>query len=133
MIRPTLSIVGMAGGLLLMSAASPTAAQPPAEAQAMADFFSGTLEIDVMAGNWSAKRYLSPDHTYREVGGDGELRGTWKIENGKICTTATHALGDNRPATYCNLGLGKHIGESWNDSDPVTDNTVMFRLTPGRA
>lgn len=116
----------------LASLAPRAAAQPVDEAQAMRDFFTGVLEIDVPAGNWSAKRYFAPDHTYREAGADGEVRGHWDIENGRICTTANRPLGDERAAKYCNLGLGKHIGDMWRDSDPVTDNTVLFRLSPGR-
>jgi len=133
MTRCFLSTGALAASLVLLSAAPQAAAQPTGDTQAMADFFTGTLEIDVLAGNWSAKRYVAPDHTYREVGGDGEIKGTWAIQNGKICTTASSPLGDNRAKTYCNLGLGKHIGESWPDSDPVTDNAVMFRLQAGRA
>lgn len=118
---------------LIFGAQCPAAAAPPSgEAQAMGDFFSGTLEIDVPAGNWSAKRYFAPDHTYRETGADGEVRGAWTIENGKICTTAGRPLGDERAAKYCNVGLGKHMGETWRDDDPVTGNTVLFKLSAGR-
>jgi hypothetical protein len=123
----------LAATAALLGAGPPAVAQPADEAQSMRDFFAGTLEIDVPASNWSAKRYYAPDHTYRETGADGEVRGAWSIENGKICTTAGKALGDDRAAKYCNLGLGKHIGETWQDRDPVTDNAVLFRLTSGRA
>jgi hypothetical protein len=57
------------------------------------------------------------------------VRGTWTIEDGKICTSAGKSLGDERTAKYCNLGLGKHLGDAWRDSDPVTGNVVLFRLT----
>jgi hypothetical protein len=118
----------------LAIAGQPTRAAPPTdEAAAMHDFFAGTLEIDVPAGNWSAKRYYAPDHSYRETGADGEVRGTWAIEDGKICVAPAKALGDERAAKYCNLGLGKHLGEAWRDNDPVTGNLVLFRLTAGRS
>ena len=123
----------LAASAVLACASAPALAQSADEAQLMRDFFTGALEIDVPAGNWSAKRYFSPDHTYRETGADGEIKGTWAIENGKICTTAGKALADNRAVKYCNTGLGKHIGETWQDADPVTDNTVLFKLSPGRA
>jgi hypothetical protein len=117
-----------------LSAGFAVAAPAPAvdEAAAMADFFKGTLEIDNLAGQWSARRWLAPDHTYREVGSDGEVHGAWKIESGKICTTADHKLGLDRAATYCNVGVGKTTGESWKDTDPVTGNVVLFKLSPGR-
>ncbi|HZZ31001.1 MAG TPA: hypothetical protein VFE10_03320 [Phenylobacterium sp.] len=123
----------LVAGAALTCLPTPLAAQPAEEAQAMAGFFAGTLEIDVPAANWSAKRYFAPDHTYRETGADGELRGAWAIEKGKICTSPGKPLGEDRMPKYCNLGLGKHIGDSWKDSDPVTDNAVMFKLSPGRS
>jgi hypothetical protein len=105
----------------------------PAEAVAMRDFFTGTLEIDNPAGQWSAKRYFAPDHTYRETGSDGEVHGAWTIENGKICTAADRPNSDPaRLARYCNTGIGRRVGEKWKDADPVTDNLVLFNLKAGR-
>ena len=120
------------GALAALVVSSGVSAQPAGEAAAMGDFFTGTLEIANPNGDWSARRWLAPDHTYRESGSDGEVRGTWKIENGKICTTADHRLGVDRAATYCNVGVGKKAGEGWKDEDPVTGNLVLFKLTPGR-
>ncbi|HEY3948172.1 hypothetical protein [Phenylobacterium sp.] len=103
------------------------------EAATLGDFFTGTLEIDVPAGDWSAKRYLAPDHTYREVGSDGTVRGTWAVRDGKVCTTAQRPVqSEDRAATYCNAILGKHAGDMWRDADPVTGNAVLFKLTAGR-
>jgi hypothetical protein len=116
--------------------ASPLAAAPASTGDgtpAMGDFFTGTLEIANPNGEWSARRWLAPDHTYRETGSDGVVHGTWKIENGKICTTADHKLGVDRASTYCNVGVGKKTGEGWKDEDPVTGNLVLFKLTPGRS
>ncbi|MBS0361767.1 MAG: hypothetical protein JSR98_10330 [Proteobacteria bacterium] len=99
----------------------------------MADFFTGVLQIDVPAGDWSAKRYFAPDHTYRETGADGEVRGAWAVRDGKVCTTAQKPiLSEDRVATYCNAILGKHAGDMWKDADPVTGNTVLFKLSAGR-
>jgi hypothetical protein len=110
-------------------------AQPPAssnEAALLADFLSGTWEIDVPAGEWSAKYFLAADHTYRETGSDGEVRGTWEVRDGKLCTTADHLVAPDRIKTYCNKGAGRHAGDQWTDSDPVTGNTVFFTLKAGR-
>ncbi|MBS0334382.1 MAG: hypothetical protein JSS35_16565 [Proteobacteria bacterium] len=123
----------MVGASLLLCAAPFARAQAePTETALMADFLTGTLEIAVPAGDWSAKVYLAPDHTFRETGSDGEVRGAWEVRGGKLCTTVDHALGADRLTTYCNLGPGKHSGEMWRDADPVTGNTVLFKLTPGR-
>ncbi len=133
--RPVLrvlpSLVGV--GLLACAMAPKAGAAEPTEAALMADLFAGALEIDVPAGDWSAKRYLAPDHTYRETGSDGSVRGTWAVHDGKVCTTAERApAGDDRTATYCNAILGKRIGDMWRDADPVTGNAVFFKLTAGR-
>jgi hypothetical protein len=119
---------------VLLLAAPAARAAPADEATALKDFFTGTLEIDVPAGGpWSARRYLEPDHTYRETGSDGAVSGTWAVRDGKLCITADRPLGVDRAATYCNAILGKHAGDMWRDADPVTGNTVLFKLTPGRS
>jgi len=126
----------LAGALAMALFGGGAAAQGDAAASeraAMQDFFIGTLEIDVPLGSWSAKRYFSPDHTYREVGSDGTVRGTWAVRDGKVCTTAERPVsGPDRTATYCNAILGKHAGEQWKDADPVTGNAVFFNLKAGR-
>lgn len=104
--------VGALTALLLVGRAWAQGAAPADEAAAMRDFFAGTLEIDNPAGQWSAKRYFAPDHTYRETGSDGEVHGAWAIENGKICTTADRPNSDPaRLSRYCNTGVGRHEGE----------------------
>jgi len=110
-----------------------TAAQAADEAVALRDFFTGTLEIDVPNGDWSAKRYLAPDHTYREVGSDGVVKGRWMVRDGKVCTTAEKPVeSGDRTATYCNAILDRRAGDTWKDADPVTGNAVFFKLTAGR-
>jgi hypothetical protein len=117
---------------LLLAAASPAA--KPDEAALLHDFFAGTLEIDVPAGGpWSAKRYLAPDHTYRETGSDGEVRGTWALQDGKVCTTAERPpIDEDHTKTYCTEAVGKHAGDTWRAPDPVTGNAVFFKLSAGR-
>jgi hypothetical protein len=123
----------LGAGLLLCIAAPHAAKAAPAdEAAQMADFLTGVLDIDVPGGDWSAKRFFAADHTYRETGSDGQVTGTWKVQDSKICTTADRPLGLDRARTYCNSGLGRKAGEAWRDQDPVTGNTVMFKLTAGR-
>ena len=122
-------VVGALALALLASGARAQGAPATNEAAAMHDFFGAVLEIDVPNGSWSAKRYYAPDHTYREVGDGGVVHGTWVIEGGKICATRADPPED-QPARYCNLGLGKKLGEMWQDADPVTGNTVFFTLKP---
>lgn len=126
-------VAGAMAVMLLAPTARAGGASPDDEAAAMRDFFTGTLEIANPAGDWSAKRWFSPDHTYRETGSDGQVRGGWEIENGKICTMRENPTVDaEHAARYCNLGVGKHAGEQWKDADPVTGNAVFFTLKAGR-
>ena len=132
MIRLILSVGAFAASAALL--ASPALAEPkPAtdDAAAMAAFFANTLEIDLPAVPWSSKRYFAPDHTYRETGDDGDARGTWLIDDGKVCVVPEKRLPDRAPR-YCSLGPGKAVGDKWSAPDPVTGNLVMFNLTPGR-
>src|SRR5947209_2145757 len=99
-------------GLLLCAAPLGAQAAPADDTTVMADFFKGTLEIDVPEGGpWSAKSYLSPDHTFRVVSTDGESRGTWAVRDGKLCTTSDREPGPDQIKTYCNVGVGKHLGD----------------------
>jgi hypothetical protein len=109
-------------------------AQPAAdEAAAMHDYFGAALEISAPwqtgGGVSITTRYYAPDHTFHEVNEEGEAQGSWTIEDGKICATRTHAPR-GQAARYCNIGLGKTLGQQWQDTDPVTGNAVFFQLMP---
>lgn len=112
--------------LICALACGPAAAQSPAPADPMAGFYGNTLSIS--APYFAAKRYYAPDHTYRDTGDDGDVLGTWTIEDGKICVTPQQP--DAR--RYCNVGLGRHTGDRWVDRDPFTNNEVRFSLEAGR-
>ncbi|HEX2815969.1 MAG TPA: hypothetical protein VHN39_06230 [Phenylobacterium sp.] len=122
--------IAACAAVVALSASGAVAQAPPAnEAAAMHDFFGAALQIDLPGGEWSAKRYYAPDHTYREHGSGGEVHGVWSIENGKICAAQADPP-EGSPARYCNVGVGKKLGETWRDTDPVTGNTVTFTLKP---
>jgi hypothetical protein len=124
-------VIGAVAAMVLATGAGAQAAAPADEAAAMRDFFTGTLEIDLPAVAWSTKRYFAPDHTYRETGSDGDARGTWLIEDGKVCVMPEKQLPDRAPR-YCSLGPGKTVGDKWSAADPVTGNLVLFDLEAGR-
>jgi hypothetical protein len=114
--------------------ANGASAQPATdEAAAMHDFFGAALEISVpwqTAGGTSViTRYYAADHTFHETNEEGEAHGSWTIEDGKICATRVNPPR-GQAARYCNIGLGKKLGEQWQDSDPVTGNPVFFQLMP---
>ena len=125
-------LIGLLATAVVAGAARGAPPAPADDVAAMHDFIAGTLEIDVPAGEWSAKYFLAADHTFRETGSDGEIRGTWEVKDGKFCTTADHLVAPDRIKTYCNKGVGKHVGDQWSDADPVTGNTVFFTLKAGR-
>ena len=122
--------INLAPAILVFALAIPARAQAPTpKDEGMAAFFGATLEIDVPGQDWSAKRWLKPDHTYREVGTDGEMTGTWAVKDGKLCVRGARHR-DDQPPVYCNQGPGKTLGERWSDPDPVTGNLVVFDLKP---
>jgi hypothetical protein len=112
--------------LLLMAGLA--AAQP----DPMTGYYGARLTIDItQGGDYHGVRVFARDHTYRDTFSDEGLslqaRGRWSLEDGKVCT-----LADTPGARkYCNVGLGKKVGDSWTDADPYTGNPVRFTLEPG--
>jgi hypothetical protein len=106
------------------AAVAPSAAQPDA---GMAEYFKGTLDVTLPAfPTYHVSRQFFPDHTYADVEGRKVARGAWSVENGKICTQRPNS------ERYCNLGVGRTIGERWQDKDPYSGNEVDFALLGGR-
>jgi hypothetical protein len=118
-------------GLAALAAALLAGAAAGQAADPLAGYYGHILKIELTAGYWTGLRAFSPDHTYRETydaeGEKGAAVGHWTIENGKICT-----LADEPDAKrFCNLGLGKKVGDTWMDADPYTGNRVRFTLETG--
>ena len=124
------------GALLLASGAGNQARAQTAsaadDAAAMRAFFANTLEIDVPAGDWSAKYFLAANHTYRETGDDGDARGPGWSKTARSARPPTSGGRRPRKPRYCSLGPGKVVGDKWSAPDPVTGNTVFFTLKAGR-
>jgi hypothetical protein len=76
--------------LICALAGAPAAAQAPPSADPMAGFYDATLSIT--APYFAAKRQFAPDHTYRDTGDDGDVEGSWAIEDGKISRPAVKEL-----------------------------------------
>lgn len=116
---------------VLASAALAAAAAAAQPGDPMAGFYGNHLKIQLTSGYWNGVRVFSPDHTFRDAfeaeGQKGTAKGRWTVENGKICV-----LGDEPGAKqFCNLGLGKKVGDQWTDHDPYTGNEVRFTLEAG--
>jgi hypothetical protein len=114
------------GPAMAASTTATPAAAAPAEA-GMEAFFRGTLEITLPAfSTYRLTRQFFADHTFVDAEGPMVSMGAWTVENGKICT---QRLGADK---YCNLGVGKTVGATWEDKDPYTGNEVDFALTAER-
>jgi len=124
------ALLGAAPFLCVAPAARAQTPASPAEIAQLGDVFVGTLEIDVPAGGSAVKRYFAKDHTYRDTGTEGDNTGTWRLDGDRVCTQQTDPPVLAPP--YCNMGLHRKLGERWTVSDPVTTNTVIFTLAPGR-
>jgi hypothetical protein len=113
--------------ILAMAIGSPAAAQDRAP-DPMAAAFGNTIEI-LVPPLWSARQYIDPDHTWRQIASDGaEVRGTWKAENGQGCLTQTQPAGP----TYCHPLQPRKVGDVWTNEDPDTGSTTFISLKGGR-
>ena len=120
-----LAVALFAGSQVLAQAEAPAATPAPADA-GMDAFFIGTLQI-VAAAKYHEVRQFSADHTYVDKEGRKLFHGTWAIKDGKICTSR-----EGVTVSYCNVGVGRQIGDSWADKDPYTGNEVDFTLVAER-
>ena len=118
------SAMGMLSAAAVAIAASCAAAQTSPTPDPLAGFYGNTLKIEVQHNK--QLRFFEPDHTYRDRIHGNVVSGTWAIEDERICTQVVHG------SKYCNLGLGKAVGETWLDKDPYTGNEVKFTLIAGR-
>jgi len=121
-------LAGAIGAGLVFSAA-PCARAAPDEATAMAAYFGNSVEISV-GSDYRVIRYLDPDHTYRDHGSEGEMKGTWEYDGARVCTLQTEPA--DLVTKYCNIGFGHKVGDTWTVSDPITANQVTFHLVAGR-
>ncbi len=115
-------------GAAALVCAMPCTAQPSPNIQAepdpLAGFYGNTLRIEVQ--DYRGFRFFEPDHTYHDLVRGNAVKGSWAVEGDRICTQSSGA------ARFCNLGLGKSVGETWLDKDPYTGNEVKFTLQAGR-
>ena len=115
---------------VLIAAAAPIAAHAaPDEATALVGYFGNTVVITI-GKDYRQIRYVDPDHSYRERGSDGEIKGTWDYDGARVCTLQTEPV--DLVSKYCNMGLGHKVGDTWTVSDPLTANQVTFQLIAGR-
>jgi hypothetical protein len=91
-----------------------TAAAYAGDEDVMATRFGNTTVIRDVLG--TSRVYYNPDHTFTAASWLGDVSGTWKIENGKICLYA-----EKKPALYslkysnpeCDVIELHKIGDKW--------------------
>jgi hypothetical protein len=121
-------LIGAGFGLATMMAA------PPVNADAVGlnePVFGNTITIDIV-GAYHAVRYIDPDHSWRDESNEGELRGTWAVEGANVCFTQTDPTPEPGRERICNPNVPHKLGDSWNNTDPVTGNMVVIGLVGGR-
>lgn len=112
----------------LIALASSALAQP---ADAQRERLAGnTLSIENRFG--VIKLRLHPDMTYSyAVPGGGSQKGTWRVFNGALCTTAVDpAPPPDLPAESCLLVRDRRIGERWGGND-VRNGPIRYKLSKG--
>jgi hypothetical protein len=93
----------------------------------MASAYGNTIVLSI--GNvWTARQYVDPDHSWRQVSDDGEVRGTWSYLGDRVCMRQTAPPGP----TYCHAPLERKVGDRWTNVDPDQGFTVQIELVKGR-
>jgi hypothetical protein len=90
--------------------------------------FGNTVLIQV-EGFYEGKSYYDPDHTYRTVAPEGEVRGRWRVDGDKLCLTQTEPAA---PEDCSNVLKPRKVGDSWVQSDPATGVDVKITIVEGR-
>jgi hypothetical protein len=125
----TNALVSVAVGVMTMMVAPPLNG---ADASGLNEpVFGNTITIDIPR-MYHAVRFIDPDHSWRQVGDDGELRGTWSVEGGDVCFDQTDPKPGPGMDHNCNPNAPHKIGDTWNNTDPVTGNLVVIGLVEGR-
>jgi hypothetical protein len=115
----------LAGALALTAA--PAFAQDPA-ADPMAGSYGNTIVMSIPP-YWSARQYIEPDHTWRQVDNNGRVvLGTWKLDKGQNCLTETKPPGPTR----CYRPTQHKVGDLWTNQDADTGATVFLTIEKGR-
>lgn len=73
----------------------------------------GNTTITTDGKGVQAKLYYNADHTFRANMGGADYKGTWKVEDGKLCVT-TETTVPGMPNPQCNPLAARHVGESWD-------------------
>ena len=93
--------------------------------------FGNTITIDI-PGVYTARRYIDPDHSWRQTSDGGDSHGTWTIDGDKICFTQIEPVPDASRPPECPSNSPHRLGDRWINIDPVTGNTVNIGLVAGR-
>ena len=93
--------------------------------------FGNTITIDI-PGVFTARRYMDPDHSWRQTSDSGDSRGTWQVVGDKLCFTQIEPVPDASRPAECPPNSPHKLGDKWINIDPMTGNTVDIQLVAGR-
>lgn len=112
--------------IAIFAVAAGAAAFGATEDELMASRYGNTLVIKDLLG--TSRVYYNKDHTFHAASWLGDVKGDWKIENGKMCLYAK-----DYPITYklkykipeCDDISVHKVGEKWEE------NGRKYELVPG--
>ena len=94
----------------------------------MAGSYGNTIVMTIPP-YWSARQYIEPDHSWRQVDNNGRVvLGTWKVEKGQNCLTETKPRGPTR----CYPLTQHKVGDLWTNQDAESGQTVFLTIEAGR-
>jgi hypothetical protein len=94
-----------------------------ADADVMASRYGNTT-ISTDAKGAQTKVYYNADHTFTWKSADAAGKGTWKVENGKICLTYEGTLPAGFTNPFCAPVAEHKVGDSWSVGEGDNKRTV---------
>ncbi len=96
-------------------------------ADVMSGFFGNTMVIEV-PGMGEMKMMYNKDKTYEGSGLMGEIKGTWEVKEGQLCTTQVSPEPQpGQPNPNCRPAEARKAGDSWQMESPAGPLTVTLK------
>ena len=96
-----------------------------ADADVMASRYGNTT-VSTDAKGVQTKVYYSADHTFTFKSGDQQGKGTWKVENGKVCLTYTGAPPPGMTNPFCAPVTEHKVGDKWTVGEGDNKRSVSL-------
>jgi hypothetical protein len=96
-----------------------------ADTDVMASRYDNTT-ISTDSKGVQTKVYYKADHTFTFKSGDQQGKGTWKVDNGKVCLTYEGAPPPGMTNPFCAPVVERKVGDHWSVGEGDNKRTVTL-------